>query len=472
MKTPAFRTLYVTAFLSVGFFVFPFQGYAFFAQNEGTLMKGSGERVYFLENGMKRWVPDAAAFNSFEFNWDAIQTVSDEDLLGYPTGKNLDSKSRYPDGALVRANKAEGGDGVKVYLVERGARRWIQTEQDFGRLGLEWYSIHDVSPKKLKSISEGKLISAPQFTARPLTVIQETPPAMAEDVSVKFKITGVVARQDNRALTFETFLEGVDSGWVTSGQERRITLPKKNGVYRFFARAKDPDGNVDKIPKWYSFELKISPYFGKISLSGSPRATDPLQEQITLASIGANDPIAIGGWMLGSERRNTGFAIPSEAYEISNQPLYEYKVPLMLTSKSKIILYSGVSPSGVNFRLNKCVGYLNTYYKFTPALPNMCPQTNQDEVKRLSTYCQKVIAGLSSCKEANAGDPLLDTECHDYVKERFSYSQCVERNHTYYDFLLDEWRVYMNQSKEIWPNDSDAIILRDKDGLLVARFSY
>ncbi len=450
---------------------FPIGARAFLAQSDGTLIKGSGAEVYFLENGMKRWVASADAFNAFEFEWSAVALVPDEDLGAYPTGKNLDQKSRYPDGALVRGDKAGGGDGVKVYRVENGARRWVETEQDFDRLGFEWRSVHDISSKKLKSMGEGRKMQAAQFIARPLTVLQDMPSKIVEDPQVTFRFTGVPARQDNRALSFDTFLEGADQGWVSSGIERRITLPKKSGTYRFFARAKDPDGITDKTPKSYSFELKISPYFGKISLSGSPRATDISQEQIALTGT-AGELIPIGGWTLGSEKRRTSFIIPSEAHEIPNHALYEYKAPIAAGAKRKIVIFSGKSPSGINFRLNKCIGYLNAYYKFTPVLPATCPRSNQEEVKKLSSYCQKTIAGISSCKEPNLNDILIDPECRDYMKERFSYSQCVAREYTYFDFLLDEWRVYLNQSAEIWPNEADAIVLRDANGLLVARFQY
>lgn len=459
-----------SAFLAA-FLVFPLDTMAFLAQNDGTLIKGSGDKVYFLENGMKRWVMDAAIFNVFEFRWDAIAAIPDEDVEAYPAGKNLDAKSRYPDGALVRSDKARGGDGMKVYQIQNGARRWVETEQDFDRSGFEWRSVHDISFKKLKSMGEGKRIRAAQFVARPLTVLQDTPPKVVEGVSVVFRFTGVTARQDKRALSFDTFLEGMDRGWVSSGMERRIMLPKKAGMYRFFVRAKDPEGNTDKTPKSYSFELKISPYFGKIILSGSPRATDPSQEQIILASAGS-ELIPLDGWTLGSEKRRTSFIIPSEVYEIPNHSLYEYKAPLAATAKSKIIVLSGKSQSGINFRLNKCIGYLNAYYKFTPVLPALCPRANQEEVKKLSSYCQKTIAGLSSCKEPNLNDILIDQECRDYLKERFGYSQCVAKQYTYFDFLLDERRVYLNQSAEIWPNEADAILLRDASGLLVARFQY
>lgn len=455
-----------------GFVAFAFPAHAFLALNDGTLVKGYGPEVYALENGMKRWVADAASFDALELDWDAIVTIADADLLEYPRAKNnLDQKSKLPDGLLVREDRGQGGDGVKVYRIEKGARRWIQTEQDFDRLGLEWHSVHEISPKKMKTLASGKALSGVQFVSRPLTIIQETPDKVVEDAAVVFRFTGVTLRQDKRTLAFETYLEGVDSGWVSGGIERRITLPKKSGTYRLFARAKDADGNTDKTPKSYTFELKISPYFGEVTVSGSPRSANVAQEQITLQSRRVQ-PLTLAGWTLESKERHTSYALPADAYEIPDHPYYQYTAPLQLTQKTKMVVYTGASPLGVNFRLNKCIGYLSVYHTFTSPLPALCPKPTAAEVQNYSAYCQKTVSALGSCKEPNLNDPLMDQECRDFLKERFGYSKCVERNHTYYDFFLDEWRVYLNRPADIWLNGSDTILLRDNNGLLVAKYKY
>ncbi|MEK7493640.1 MAG: hypothetical protein AAB630_00635, partial [Patescibacteria group bacterium] len=121
---------------------------------------------------------------------------------------------------------------------------------------------------------------------------------------------------------------------------------------------------------------------------------------------------------------------------------------------------------------NSCIGYLNNYYKFTPVLPATCPKPNVLETQELSSYCQKVITQNASCKEPNLNDILIDTECRDYLAAHFNYSKCVEANYNYYDFLADEWRVYLGHSREIWANEADAILLRDENGLVVSRYKY
>lgn len=458
--------LMAAAIISAGALYPFFHAHAAIALANGILVKGSEPEVYFMENGMRRWITSEKIFNDFEFQWDRIQTVSNEDITSYPRGKDITYASQYPEGALVRA------DGVKVYIVERGARRWVETEQDFTNLGLDWRAVQDISSKRLARVSQGKTLANVQRKLSPLTVLLNVPEKALEDNTVKFRFTGVSARQDIRALSFETLLEGVDTSWITVAQERTITLPAgKTAAYRFFVRAKDPDGNTDRTPETYEFATKFSPYYGMTAItSANARTTDPAAEYVVIQGK-SKTLINITGWTLGSEKYKTSYAIP-DAFEITNHPFLERKSDIVLNDKSKITVYTGVGASGMNFRMNNCIGYLNNYYKFTPALPAMCPKPNTLETKELSAYCQKVIAKNAGCKEPNLNDILIDTECRDYLSGHFNYSKCVEANYNYYDFLKDEWRVHLGYFTEIWANEADAVLLRDENGLVVSRYKY
>lgn len=461
------RYFFIAAMIISAGALYPFlHAHAAVALANGMLVRGSGSEVYFMENGMRRWIVSEKVFNDLVFQWDRIHIISDEDVLNYPRGKDITSGSQYPNNALVRA------DGVKVYIVERGARRWVETEQDFINLGLDWRAVQDISPTRLARVSQGKTIVSTQRIVAPLTVLLDVPDKILEDNTVKFRFTGVSARQDIRALSFETFLEGVDTGWVTVAQDRTITLPAgKTAQYRFFVRAKDPNGNADRTPEAYEFATKFSPYYGMVAIaSANARATDPAVEQLVIQGK-TKALINITGWTVGSEKHRTDYRIP-DAYEITNHPFLERKGNIMLNDKSKVTMYTGVGASGVNFRMNSCIGYLNNYYKFTPALPLICPKPNTLETQELSSYCQKVIAKNAGCKEPNLNDILINTECRDYISAHFNYSKCVEVNYNYYDFLKDEWRVYLGHSREIWVNEADAILLRDENGLVVSRYKY
>src|SRR3989338_6650915 len=231
---------------------------------DGALIKGVfTPEVYFMENGLKRWVINEAVFRNFDFECSKIKIVPNEELEGYPVGKILDEKSKYPDGTLLRGDRARAGDGVKVYAMQKGLARWVATEQDFENLGFDWQSVMDISPAKLKGLPKGSTLSQPERIFRPLTILKETPEPVLETTEAVFRFTGVAGSEDKRNLKFETFIEGVDSNWVaTASQERKVNLPPKAGQYKFFVRAAAPNGSVvDRLPRSFAFNLKLSPYY-------------------------------------------------------------------------------------------------------------------------------------------------------------------------------------------------------------------
>src|SRR3989344_4904117 len=397
---------------------------------DGALIKGAfTPEVYFMENGMKRWVINEAVFRNFDFEWSKVKVVQNKELEGYPAGKILDEKSKYPDGTLLRGDRARGGDGVKIYAMQKGSARWVATEQDFENLGYDWQSVMDIPPAKLKGLPKGSTLSQPERILRPLTILKETPEPVLETTEAVFRFSGVAGSEDKRNLKFETFIEGVDSNWVaTASQERKVNLPPKAGQYKFFVRAVAPNGSsIDRLPRSFAFETKLSPYYGQVTMSGSGlTSTDVNKEKLTLASKSI-EPIYLRGWSVGSEKYNTNFLLPDSAFEITDQPYYQYENELFITSKRKISVFSGASSMGVNFRLNKCVGYLDAYYKFDPPLSNLCVKPSAAEMDGLNAYCKKVIgSSVASCKEPDLNDTLIDAECRDFMKERLSYSKCVE----------------------------------------------
>ncbi|MFH1671397.1 MAG: hypothetical protein ABH889_01300, partial [Candidatus Portnoybacteria bacterium] len=71
---------------------------------KADLIKGSGPEVYLLELGTKHWIPDIKTFNDFKYSWSNIKSVSDSVLNSYPTGEDLNRYYDYPDGSLIRGS--------------------------------------------------------------------------------------------------------------------------------------------------------------------------------------------------------------------------------------------------------------------------------------------------------------------------------------------------------------------------------
>jgi hypothetical protein len=103
-----------------------------------------GYKVYEIKNGKRHWIPTAEVFNAHNFNWNEIQIVSEDQLNSYPRAK------------LLRAT-----DDKKVYyLTESGMVRHIPSPEVFNSYGNNWEDIFEVSPEELRIYEPNSLIRA------------------------------------------------------------------------------------------------------------------------------------------------------------------------------------------------------------------------------------------------------------------------------------------------------------------------
>lgn len=64
---------------------------------DGTLVKGSNDRVYIIEAGQRRWITSAGVFEASNYNWNSIQTISDEVLNSIPLGSPISFQVSYKE---------------------------------------------------------------------------------------------------------------------------------------------------------------------------------------------------------------------------------------------------------------------------------------------------------------------------------------------------------------------------------------
>lgn len=74
---------------------------------DGTLLKGSSKNVYVLSNGQKRWITSASVFDTLGYKWRNIIDVSDSELSNYSTGANISTTNTHPDGSLLISNQTK-----------------------------------------------------------------------------------------------------------------------------------------------------------------------------------------------------------------------------------------------------------------------------------------------------------------------------------------------------------------------------
>jgi len=95
--------------------------------NETDLVKGSGPEVYYIQNNLKRHIPDPETFNILHFDWAAIKPISDSLLASKNEG---DTIPPLKNSMLIKRDQE-----IYVYIIESGQKRWIPDPNTLDSLG-------------------------------------------------------------------------------------------------------------------------------------------------------------------------------------------------------------------------------------------------------------------------------------------------------------------------------------------------
>jgi hypothetical protein len=220
-----------------------------------------------------------------------------------------------------------------------------------------------------------------------------------------------------------------------------------------------------------------SPYAGKITLGGgNPGASDARQEYLTLQSQ-ANTDVSITGWQLVSTKTGAHATIP-KGVELAN---YSSSDPssIVLSSGNLAIVTTGTSPVDDSFRETMCTGYLDSNGRFSPSLSNRCPSP-LDELDRIYggdarkyDQCSDYISTLSSCRVPNSNVPSgTSSSCRNFAESNLNYRGCISEHRNDADFRGSTWRIFLEESRELWRRSNETIQLLDANGKVVDQYSY
>ncbi|MCK5466616.1 fibronectin type III domain-containing protein [Candidatus Parcubacteria bacterium] len=108
--------------------------------SSGSLVRGSGYKVYFISGNNKLWIKSASVFNKLGYKWDWIQTIDNVYLNEYKEGKSIESSKIHPDGTLIKYSHSR-----TVYLIENKKKRPFSSAESFVEKGYSWNRIMTVS---------------------------------------------------------------------------------------------------------------------------------------------------------------------------------------------------------------------------------------------------------------------------------------------------------------------------------------
>ncbi len=234
-------------------------------------------------------------------------------------------------------------------------------------------------------------------------------------------------------------------------------------------------------PAGFSLD-QLSPFYSQVKISSVSQWGYSGGGQISLkADYSLVAPINITNWQMRSNKSNGGdvFVIPKAASDPSFMNVVSNQSGDIILGKSDYInIYEDFSPIGMNLRLNKCTGYLNSSYKFSPSLPNNCPvMYDRSEISIFSSTCQNLITSLWNCSvpspdQINSVSGPNDNACRAMLSDRFNYNGCYKYHHNDADFFSNEWRAWLGTSIRNIDWSHDRLMLLDKNNLVVDVYIY
>ncbi len=220
----------------------------------------------------------------------------------------------------------------------------------------------------------------------------------------------------------------------------------------------------------------LSPFFGKVQITSVTRPSYSVSRrgQLTLRANALGDmSLDITGWKI---KGNVGGEIyipqASGEYTLSG---WESSRNIVLSSGNYVVIYSTKSGVDRNIRLNKCIGYLNNLYTFSPRLPNTCPARDTKQVSLFSGACQTYLRSLRTCEEPTANEKNQfggsgDASCRAFL-DTLNYGGCYKAHRNDRDFFSNEWRVWLNAEMP-FDTQHDRLVLYDKNGKVVDDYTY
>jgi hypothetical protein len=239
-----------------------------------------------------------------------------------------------------------------------------------------------------------------------------------------------------------------------------------------------------------------SPYADRIALTSGRASSSiqPIEEYVEIRNSG--EPISITGWKLVNgkgtrpiQNSSNSYFYPTPDVAVIGQgtdfldPSGSFKVgPIVLKKGDKAIVTTGGPLAqfsfsiNTSFRENICLGFLKNY-PFEPRVSSLCPIITRDpDIRTVTSECYDYLSSLRRCENPEVENKTRfdaqPSHCKAFVRERLSYSACVNRNKNLSNFSSSQWRIFLGKRMEMWADRRETITLYDAQGLIVDQVSY
>ena len=95
----------------------------------GSLIKGSGYKVYTISGNEKFWIENPTVFNGLGYKWNWIKTIDDTLLNEYIEGSSISTIKKHPNGTLIKYSYVESRQFYCTFY-----ERLVKEMKEFKRL--------------------------------------------------------------------------------------------------------------------------------------------------------------------------------------------------------------------------------------------------------------------------------------------------------------------------------------------------
>jgi hypothetical protein len=104
-------------------------------------------KVYLIDRGLKRWIPNPDTYNNLFANWDnIIISIEVDDIV---TGPDI------TNGATLARPVGQ----APVYLMDQNQKRHIQSPNTMAKYNFNWNRVYQIPPAIMDSVQTGDEIS-------------------------------------------------------------------------------------------------------------------------------------------------------------------------------------------------------------------------------------------------------------------------------------------------------------------------
>jgi hypothetical protein len=217
---------------------------------------------------------------------------------------------------------------------------------------------------------------------------------------------------------------------------------------------------------------------GTVSLSRDitgPMNDDPKREYVIVQLSGlSQSAVSLSGWKLVSVESDTTVTIP-DGTEVAVSGRVNERQPITLKPGEEAILVTGRSPIGVSFKENICTGYLEQHQDFAPSLQMTCPTPTQEYTRFMDDgddACLSFVRTIPYCTALTNTPNNVSGSCEEFLEEALTYNGCVAAHKSDPEFSGRSWRLFLNQSDDLWKRSHETILLVDSSGKTVDALSY